>query len=198
MTALSTMPARRRPTLGTSTPPSAQGLPKAPASILGPRSRDAIDDGFDGLESPSKKQKRVAFDLNLNMAIDIGSKSLEQARREVRKALLDLAQGDSSGYDELKEVFGNDTKRYLMPIIGEEEDSLRPEELLVYVVAITNCATLLGKSSSGLIKTILRCAWLGRDDIFVSAYIQLYVLPTLQLCKAIAAFQEPSLTQCTA
>jgi RNA polymerase I-specific transcription initiation factor RRN3 len=176
MTALSVAPARRRPTLLTSTPPPGQAALKTPVSILGPRSRGRSDEDLDGPGSPSKKRKKVAFDMNLNMTIEIGSKTLEEARREVRKALLDLARGEDSGYDELKEVFGNDTKRYLKPIVGEEEDGLRPEELLVYIVALINCAPLLGRASSGLIKTILKCAWLGRDDNFVSAYIQLCVI----------------------
>jgi RNA polymerase I-specific transcription initiation factor RRN3 len=169
------MPARQQSSLPNSTPPSAQPPIRTPVSILGPRGRSTQDDDYDGLDSPTNKKKRVAFDMNLNMAIDIGSKSVDQARREVKKALGDLARGNNAAYDELKELFGNDRKRYLRPLVGEEEDSLRPEELLVYVVAMTNCAPLLGKASSSLVKTMLRCAWLGRDDVFVSAYIQLCV-----------------------
>ncbi len=35
-----------------------------------------------------------------------------------------------------------------------------------------NEVSLLDKSCSGIVKAILECEWLGRDELFVKSYIQ--------------------------
>lgn len=124
------------------------------------------------MESPSKRKKTVHFDMSLNMTTEIGKRSLDATKTEVRKALEGHARGQNEDYNDLKDVFANDRQRYLAPIAGEEEDTLKPEELVVYVVALTTCAPLLNKSCSALIKTILQCSWVGRDELFLKAFVQ--------------------------
>jgi len=124
-------------------------------------------------ESPTKRKKSVHFDMNLNVISEIGARTLEETKKQVWKALDEHARGDSELYIELKDIFANEKERYLAPIAGEEEDTLKPQELVLYVIALTSCAPSLNKSCSALVKTILQCSYLGRDDTFFKAYCQL-------------------------
>ena len=73
-------------------------------------------------------------------------------------------------YNELKGLF--DTQTTAAPADGDDEYKPRPEDLVVYVVALTAAAPLLNKSCSGLVKALLSCSALGRDDNFHRAYCQ--------------------------
>ena len=195
----------------TSTPmrPPASSLAEVPSSIIKPilrkpsttlavsgqrRKRDDDDDGEDlrsgdpeqlMAQSP-KKRKTVMFNEGLNMVKDISSKTLEDAKREVKQALEGHGRGDDEDYDILKEHFSPapTARKYLSDEgllvsrsqhngseAGDEEQ--KPQDLLVYVVALTVHAPLMTKACSGLLKSVLRCAWLDRDDTFTRAYIQL-------------------------
>jgi RNA polymerase I-specific transcription initiation factor RRN3 len=96
---------------------------------------------------------------------------MDDVKLEVRAALENHLRGNDGQYDMLKELFTNDKQRYLPPVVGEEEDTLRPHELQVYVVALTSCIPILkGKECTGLVKVILKCSWLGRDAAFSKAF----------------------------
>lgn len=56
---------------------------------------------------------------------------------------------------------------------GDGTDAPKPQDLIVYVVALTGYVPLLGRSCSGLLRSVLKCAWLERDEGFARAYIQL-------------------------
>ncbi|KAK4237145.1 RNA polymerase I-specific transcription initiation factor RRN3-domain-containing protein [Achaetomium macrosporum] len=159
---------------------------RKPTSVLGTRSRSDDSDGADDDEPPTKRQKKtVVFNEELNMVKEISSKSLEEAKREVKQALEGHSRGDDEDYDNLKETFSPSPKR-LTPDDDEEEAS-KPQDLVVYVVALTGYAPLIGRSCSGLLRSILRCAWLERDEYFAKAYIQ--------LLAALSSVQGSFLTQ---
>ncbi|TPX08897.1 uncharacterized protein E0L32_009601 [Thyridium curvatum] len=184
---------RPRPRFTSPTIPSSPATIKSilrpnPTPLLGTRKRG--HDEVDEMESPSKRKKTVHFDMSLNMTAEIGKRSLDATKTEVRKALEGHARGQNEDYNDLKDVFANDRQRYLAPIAGDEEDTLRPEELVVYVVALTTCAPLLNKSCSALIKTILQCSWVGRDELFLKAYVQFLAA----LVSAQGSCMEPVLT----
>ncbi|OAA37239.1 RNA polymerase I specific transcription initiation factor RRN3 superfamily [Metarhizium rileyi] len=96
---------------------------------------------------------------------------MDDIKLEVRAALEDHLRGNDGQYDMLKEMFANDRQRYLPPVVGEEDDTLKPHELQVYVMALTSCIPILkGKECNGLVRTILKCSWLGRDAAFTKAF----------------------------
>lgn len=102
------------------------------------------------------------FDESLNIVRDIGSKSLDDVKREVRQALERHARGDDEDYDTLKEVFSSDQNPDSSLAAGEDEEdeeALRPGELLAYIVALTSHVPMLGRSCSGLVRSILK--WYG-------------------------------------
>ena len=147
---------------------------RQPASALGTRRR-SDDDDRQLLSSPTKKRKTVMINENLNMVRELGSKTLEDAKREVKQALDGHSRGDDEDYDDLKEIFAPRPRSGTLADEeeDEDEDSVKPQDVLIYVVALTSQAPLLGRSCSGLIKSVLRCSWLERDDTFARAYIQL-------------------------
>ena len=147
-------------------------LRKSTPSVLGTRSRSQESDGADEHEHPSKRQKKtVVFNEDLNMVKEISSKSLEYAKREVKQALEGHSRGDDEDYDNLKDLFAP-LQRKSTPD-EEDLDDTRPQDLIVYVVAMTGYAPMIDRSCSGLLKSILRCSWLERDEKFSRAYIQL-------------------------
>nr|CDP23080.1 Putative RNA polymerase I-specific transcription initiation factor rrn3 [Podospora anserina S mat+] len=146
-------------------------LRKPTASVLGTRSRADDSDGADEEEHPMKRQKKtVVFNENLNMVREISGKSFEDAKREVRQALEGKARGDEQDYDNLKDLFAP-SNRNSSP--DEDEEDPRHQELLGYVVALTGYVPMLGRSCTGLVRSVLRCSWLDRDENFAKAYIQL-------------------------
>ncbi len=107
------------------------------------------------------------------MVIETSVRSLEATKKEVRKALEGHARGDSELYRELEDIFANERKRDQPPIHEEEDDAIRPQELIVYVIALTAYAPLLNRSCSSLVTAVLKCSYLGRDMSFFRAYCQL-------------------------
>ncbi|KAK3329354.1 RNA polymerase I-specific transcription initiation factor RRN3 [Apodospora peruviana] len=186
-------------------------------SVLGPKRRrdDDDDDGTDPeLASPTKKRRKtVMFNEELNMVKDISSKTLEDAKREVKQALEGHARGDDEDYDNLKDVFAPSRRQPKSYQSDEDDDESndyehapKPQDLIIYVVALTSHVTLLGRSCSGLIKAVLKCSWLDRDDSFARAYIQLLAaLSSVQasfftqiLSMMVDRFTEPGGTPSTA
>ena len=143
-----------------------------PASVLGVRKAqdEELEDTADVLETPSKRRK-VSFDDVKNITYELRGRTMEDIKGEVRNALEEHLTGNDSQYDILKEMFSNDRQRYLPPVVGEVDDTLKPQELQHYMVALTSCVPMLrSKECDGLVKTILQCSWLGRDRVFLKTY----------------------------
>ena len=169
------------PPPSTDTPSTIRPILRKPgASILGVRKRSLDDeDGGDDddptafLSSPIKKRKTVMFNENLNVVKRIGGrKTVDDAKRDIILALEGHDRHDSEDYDRIKEMFVPQSRRGSGPL-DETEDNDEAEDTLVYVVALTGLATRVDRKYPGLIKSVLRCAWLERDDNFARAYIQL-------------------------
>jgi len=143
-----------------------------PASVLGRRKAD--DAGLDNpLDTPehSQKYRKVDFDLARNTTRTVGDRTMDEFKREVREALQEHLRGNDGPYDILKEYFSNDKQPYLHPVAGEHDDTLKPQELRAYVIALTSCMPLLkGRECNGLVKMVLQCSWLGRDDEFAKIF----------------------------
>ncbi|EEU46417.1 uncharacterized protein NECHADRAFT_37723 [Fusarium vanettenii 77-13-4] len=143
-----------------------------PASVLGRRKAEhaGLSDPLEAPESPTKRRK-VFFDDIRNVTYEVGRRTMDEVKLEVRTALEEHLRGNDGQYDTLKELFASDKQRYLPPVVGEEDDTLKPHELQVYVMALTGCIPILkDKACNGLVKTILKCSWLGRDDDFVKVF----------------------------
>lgn len=165
---------------------------KTPSGLGKRTAEDAeIDDMNEAPESPTKR-RRVFFDDAQNIVHEFGNRTMDEIKREVREALEEHRRGNDGPYDTLKELFNNDKQQYLQPIVGEEDDTLKPHELRAYVVALTSCMpTLKEKECNGLVKTILQCSWLGRDEEFLKVYTYFlaalisaqgsYLLPVLSM-----------------
>lgn len=175
-----------------------------PTSILGRRKAgDAgLGDPVDAPESPTKRRK-VFFDDIRNVTYEVGGRTMDEVKLEVRTALEEHLRGNDGPYDTLKELFASDKQRYLPPVVGEEDDTLKPHELQVYVMALTGCIPILkGKACNGLVKTILKCSWLGRDDAFVKVFTHFlaalvsaqgsYLLPVLSMMVGKFSDTRPS------
>ncbi|KAG5967105.1 hypothetical protein E4U58_002305 [Claviceps cyperi] len=143
-----------------------------PVSVLGRRKdlHNSVDSSPNPPESPTKRRK-VLFDDVRNVTYEVGRRTMEDVKIEVRAALENHLRGNDGQYDMLKELFANDKQRYLPPVVGEEEDTLKPHELQVYVMALSSCVPILkGRECNGLVRTILKCFWLGRDEKFLKVY----------------------------
>ncbi|KAK1752417.1 RNA polymerase I-specific transcription initiation factor RRN3 [Echria macrotheca] len=163
------------PTAARFDPPSEAGLSTIkPILRKRPRSSDDDDDNEPRLlSSPTKKRKTVMFNESLNMVKDIsaiGLKTVEEAKRDIMTALDGHGRGDDEDYDGLKEIFDPSPAGFDETAPGE---GTPPNELIVYVIALAALVPTLGRKCSGLIKSVLRCRWLERDDTFARAYIQL-------------------------
>lgn len=149
------------------------------SSYLG--KRKAFDDDslpsdgtIDGSQSPRKRQ-RVEFNMNLEIH-ELGTRSVEEVKKEIQEALDGHARGDDEEYDILKETLSGKQRYYDDDEEDEEPDPSLPEkrrqELKAYMVALASFVPHLGRSANGLIKEVLKCQWLGRDEQFVRVYTQ--------------------------
>lgn len=151
---------------------------KTPSSLLGKR-KDAGDDiipsdGSMGTPSSPRKRQKVEFDMNLEIH-EVGARSVEEIKLEITKALDGHARGDDEEYDILKETLSG-KQRFYDDEDDEDADPTLPEkrrqELKGYMVALASFAPHLGRSASGLVKSVLHCQWLGRDEQFAKVYTQ--------------------------
>ncbi|KAM0297639.1 hypothetical protein HYE67_007190 [Fusarium culmorum] len=165
-----------------------------PASVLGRRKAEdaGLSDPIDAPESPTKRRKVLFDDIrNVTVTYEVGKRTMDEVKLEVRTALEEHLRGNDGQYDTLKELFATDKQRYLPPVIGEDDDTLKPHELQVYVVALTGCVPILkDKACNGLVKTILNCSWLGRDDAFVKVFTHFLAA----LVSAQGSYLSPVLT----
>ncbi|KAK8114941.1 RNA polymerase I-specific transcription factor [Apiospora kogelbergensis] len=154
---------------------------KSASSSLGKRKGVEDDDlpsdgsSIDHLQSPRKRQ-RVEFDMNLEIH-EVGARTVDEIKKEIWKALDGHAHGDDEDYDILKEAVAGRQRIYDVDDGDDDEiDRTLPEkqrqELKGYMVALASFVPHLGRSASGLVKSVLRCQWLGRDDQFATVYAQ--------------------------
>ncbi|KAI1394139.1 RNA polymerase I-specific transcription initiation factor RRN3 [Hypoxylon trugodes] len=166
---------------------------KSSSSLLGTRrSSDEADLDNNTMENPQspRKRQRVEFDLNNIEVHEIGARSVGEIKQEIRKALDRHDQGDDEDYDILKDTLSgkqsyddDDDDEDVDPTIPER----RRQELKVYLVSLSSFSPRLGRSCDGLIKSVLQCQWLGRDDQFAKIYVQ--------FLAALVSAQGPRLTQ---
>ncbi|CZR50609.1 related to RNA Polymerase I Transcription Factor Rrn3 [Phialocephala subalpina] len=127
------------------------------------------DDFLSAPPSPSKKA-RVTFKDEVEEKVmeeyQVKGRSLDSVRGEVKRALHAHLKDDSEGYDVIKEVFAPRRDD------DEDEDEVDAKaDIKAYVIALTSQASLLNKNCSDLVKAILGCEWMGRDEGFVKAYV---------------------------
>ncbi|KAJ3561142.1 hypothetical protein NPX13_g9060 [Xylaria arbuscula] len=178
---------------------------KSSSSVLGVRrSRDeaGLDDhndnedddasGMERIHSPQRKRARVEFDLENIEIHEIGARSVEEIRKEIREALDRHTQGHDEDYDVLKQTLRGKSA----PYTDEDDDETasdpsttakQRQELRGYFIALTAFAPRLGRSCDGLVRSVLQCQWLGRDDQFAKIYIH--------FLAALVSAQGPRLTQ---
>lgn len=176
---------------------------------------DVDGDAVNGTPAVAKRQKTVHFDMNLNITTEVGRRTLEETKLLVRRALDSHALAGQPGHDdqdfiELVDVFSHDTEPYRDPRRSrrhgsaddddDEGNMVPPDELVLYVVALTTSAPLLNKSCINLVRKMLACSWIGRDDKFFRAYVQFlaalvsaqgaYLRPVLEMI--VDRFKQPS------
>jgi RNA polymerase I-specific transcription initiation factor RRN3 len=137
--------------------------------------RKAEDAGLDSdfLSAPPSPSKRVRVTFNPDVEekvmeeYQIKGRSLESVRLEVKSSIEAHLKGDSEGYDIIKEVFSPSRTD------DEDEESAgdKSVDMKTYLLALTSYASSLNKGCSGLVKAILACEWMGRDESFVKAYV---------------------------
>ncbi|KAI0396228.1 RNA polymerase I-specific transcription initiation factor RRN3 [Xylariaceae sp. FL0594] len=169
---------------------------KSPSSVIGVRrSRDdaGLDDDAGSMEEDSaegpRKRPRVEFDLKNIEVHEIGSRSVDEIRKEIQNALDLHAQGEDEDYDMLKQALNG------KPIsFDDDEEDADPaaiikqrQELRGYYIALTAFTPRLGRTCDGLVKSLLQCSWVGRDDQFAKIYVQ--------FLAALASAQGPRLVQ---
>lgn len=181
---------------------------KSTSSVLGiRRSRDeaGLDDNNDeddassseGARIPRKKRARVEFDLENIEVHEIGARPVGEIRNEIRDALDRHAQGQDEDYDLLKQTLQGKHVSYRDDDDDDDDNhnhndgsvaiAKQRQELKGYFLALTAFAPRLGRSCDGLVRSLLQCQWLGRDDQFAKIYIQ--------FLAALVSAQGPRLTQ---
>lgn len=126
---------------------------------------DSLTDG----PTPAKKA-RVSFNPKVEEktmeAYSSKGRSIEGVKAEVRNAIEALHRGDATKYDAIKDVFADKDEA------DEDEETDDRAAIGTYLVALTSHISLLDRKCSGLVKAILGCEWLGRDEAFVRSYIR--------------------------
>ncbi|KAH9909030.1 RNA polymerase I-specific transcription initiation factor RRN3 [Xylariomycetidae sp. FL2044] len=157
---------------------------KTASAIIGTRrSSDeaGLDDddeaNMDGSQNSrgSRKRQKVEFDLKNIEVHEIGARSVDEIKKEIRTALDRHEQGDDEDYDILKDTLSG-KQTYDEDYDDEDADPTLPakrrQELKISLVALASFSPRLGRSCDGLVKSVLRCQWLGRDDQFATIYVQ--------------------------
>lgn len=122
--------------------------------------------------SPSKRARTVTFSpvvdeklFSQSTAIAGFAPDLEAVRVDVKLALEEhIRGGKDEKYDMLKEVFGPVRRR-------REKEGPSNEKIRTYLLALTSCVSLLGKNCAGLVRAVLECEWMGREEGFVKIYV---------------------------
>lgn len=133
------------------------------AGTVRKRDEAGLDDDDVHDESSPTKRKKVEF------AAHVQEKVMEEyvqdaglVRLEVRQAIEQHLLGDSEGYARVKEVFS------MRP---DMEDAPSAATVKVYILALTSCVAVLSRECNGLVRSVVECEWLGRDEAFVKLYV---------------------------
>jgi RNA polymerase I-specific transcription initiation factor RRN3 len=181
------------PMLSSPLPPSLHSTKSRPirpllrrATLNGSNIRTREDAGLDddgaivsAPPSPSKRARTVTFNplveeqvfspkaTMLGFAPD-NAWDLEAVRLEVRFTVDEhIRGGNGEAYDALKEVFATGKR-----IRGGNGKEASKEKIKTHLLALTSIVSLLGKNCSGLVRAVLACDWMGRDEGFVKVYVQ--------------------------
>ena len=145
-------------------PPSAGVIPvlSKPKSSIGHK---RILDIADVEQRASSKRLKVAFDpaIQIRTLDDFGEKTASLIREEVINAIRQHAAGDNEEYDHIKQLFSAKPG---------DEDAPSSNLLRKYLLSLINNGTLLTKSCSDLVHSVLSTQWLGREEPFVVLYIR--------------------------
>jgi RNA polymerase I-specific transcription initiation factor RRN3 len=152
--------------------PSKPLLRRATASAGTVRTVDDAGLDLDFLSAPPSPSKRAKVSFNPNVEevafspYNIQSRrSLESVKAEVKRAIESHIRGENEeGYDSIKEIF--------VPRKEDDEREGADQDMTAYLLALTSHASRLNRGCSGLIKAILACEWIGRDEKFLKAYVQ--------------------------
>ena len=164
-----------RPSAAASAPitkPSKPLLRRATLSGTIRKSEDAeLDIDLMSVPPSPNKKARVTFNPTVEEKVmevyQAKGRSLDSIRAEVKRTIEAHVknQGDSEGYDNMKEMFA--------PRRDEDDEGEGSNvDLRTYLVALTSYTSLLNKNCNGLVKAMLACEWMGRDEAFVKAYVQ--------------------------
>lgn len=127
------------------------------------RTRDeaGLDDVPD--EGNPAKRKKVEF------AVHVQEKLMEEyvqdaglVRLEVRQAIEQHLLGESEAYSRVKEIFS---------MAPDVDDAASATTVRTYILALTSCVAVLSRECNGLVRSVVECEWLGRDEAFVKLYV---------------------------
>ncbi|KAK0126109.1 hypothetical protein ONS95_007728 [Cadophora gregata] len=163
-----------RPSASASAPiskPSKPLLRRATLSGTVRKSEDAeLDIDLMSVPPSPNKRARVTFNPTVEEKVmevyQAKGRSLDSIRAEVKRSIEAHVknQGASEGYDNMKEMFA--------PRRDEDDGGEGSNvDLRTYLVALTSYTSLLNKNCNGLVKAMLACEWMGRDEAFVKAYV---------------------------
>jgi RNA polymerase I-specific transcription initiation factor RRN3 len=156
-------------TAGMASPVMPKPILRKPAPVLGRRKTEGGNPTDEDL-SPTKRRKVIFDDLN-NSVHEPSTRHLRDIKAEVKKTLEERIRGEDEEYVALKKVFAAANLQRLLQ--DDDVPEVMTQELTDYVIALTACVGLLkSRACKGLALLILECSWLGRDEVFVKAYIQ--------------------------
>lgn len=138
--------------------PVVRPLPSASIPI---RTRNDSDD-----DSPSRPKKRTKIRSDSNIdgrMMEDCEKAPQLIQEEVRCALEQHAQGDSSGYLYIKEIYASKRKM---------EDEPSTATLRIYTLALLGNVSSLNRSRSDLVRTVLNSKWLGRQEEYATLFVR--------------------------
>lgn len=117
---------------------------------------------------PAKRAKTVIFSPHNEIRIikmePEPQEPLEDVKQSVKRALEEHIRvgGDDTRYSGLKEVFSKSTRK---------QNKADNDNMKAHLLALTSCASLIGKNCNGLVRAILKIEWLGQEWPFVRVYV---------------------------
>lgn len=131
----------------------------------------------------------MLFDDVRNVTYELNGRTMDEVKREVRRALDNHLRGDDGQYDTIKELFSRDSNT--AAAIGDGSEPPSTLEIQTYVIALTSCVTTLkDKKCNGLVKQIMKSLWLGRDEAYVKSFTHLLA----SLISGQGSYLYPALT----
>ncbi|MCJ1478444.1 hypothetical protein MMC13_007124 [Lambiella insularis] len=151
--------------VGESALPASLKTPMKRPTLVRKRDDTAAESGTDATPSSPSKRLKVSFDSDVEVKVmDDWEKAPAITREEVRRALERRAQGESSAYERVKEVYT--TK-------STAEDAPSSNTLRNHTAALLSCVSALDRSCSDLVHDILESEWIDRDEEYVALFLRL-------------------------